>query len=203
MKGCRGFTLVELLVATAMMGLLAAAGYAALAAGTSSAAKTKRYGAMIAHGQAALEMMAADIRSAVAHDDMTLVALDAQYGGMDTDTIDFVAAKAPTLAAEDSEATGRCEVGYYIENDEDTEAEWLVRREDGSIDDDLLEGGAISLAGPYVVGLNIEFYDGVFWESGWDYEDFPEAVAIQIVVVDEDGIENPIRFSTTVPIMAR
>ncbi|MBN2308077.1 MAG: prepilin-type N-terminal cleavage/methylation domain-containing protein, partial [Candidatus Hydrogenedentes bacterium] len=52
MKRRRGFTLVELLVATTMLSLLAAAGYAALTAGTRAAAKAKRYNAMVAHGQA-------------------------------------------------------------------------------------------------------------------------------------------------------
>ena len=63
----RGFTLVELLVATTLLTLIAAGGFAALTAGTRSATKAKRYGAMIAHGQAALQTMAVDIRAAVEH----------------------------------------------------------------------------------------------------------------------------------------
>jgi len=196
--------LVELLVTTAMLALLAAAGFAALSTGTRAAGKADRYGAMIGHGQAALHAMARDLRAAVKHGEFCMTALDAQYDGLDSDTIDFVVARPPKLYPDEDGVTGRCEVGYYIENKRDTEAQWLVRREDGTIDEDPLEGGAISLAGPFVKELDLEFYDGVFWQPGWAYEDeFPKAVRIRIVVVDEDEIERPRTFSTTVPIMAQ
>jgi len=189
-------------VATSMLVILASAGFAVLTTGTRSAAKAKRYGAMVAHGQAALQIMARDLRAAVEHEEHRLVSLDTEYDGLPADTIDFVVPGMPKLDRYDPEASGRCEVGYYIENDPDTEAQWLLRREDGSPDEDLLGGGAASLAGPYVAGLDLEFYDGLFWQSGWDEEEFPQAVSIQIVVVDKDETENPKVFRTTVPIMA-
>ena len=203
MKRTTGFTLVELLVATGMLALLAAAGFAALSTGHRSAAKAKGYGAMIAHGQAALQTMAGDIRAAVAQGDTRLMALDAQYGGLDADTVDFIAVGFPRLERYEPEARGRCEVGYSIENDPDTEVQWLMRREDGTLDDDPLEGGAVSLAGPYVAELNLYFYDGLYWQSGWDdQEEFPDLVNIHIVVVDEHEIQRPMSFCTTVPILA-
>ena len=95
-------------------------------------------------------------------------------------------------------------MGYYIENDPDTEIQWLLRREDSTLDEDPLEGGAVALAGPYVAALDLEFYDGLYWQSGWDdTEQFPKVVDIQILVVDEYAIENPMVFRTTVPIMAQ
>jgi len=204
MRGRRGFTLVELLVATSMLAFLAAAGFAALTTGTRSAAKTRRHGAMVAHGQATLQAMATDIRAAIEHDGFQLISLDNEYDGRAADTIDFIAGDRVRLARGEPGVTGRCEIGYYIENDPETEIKWLLRREDGTLDDDPLEGGAVSLAGPFVSELNLEFYDGFSWESGWrEKPGFPEAVRIQIVVVDEDEIENPMLFNTTVPIMAQ
>ena len=204
MKTNRGFTLIEILVAATMLAFLAAAGLAALTTGVSSAAKARRYGAMMAHGQAALQVISSDIRTAVVHEKFHLVALDNTHDGLAADTIDFVAARRPRLVLDESESGGRCEVGYYIENDPDTEIQWLLRREDATLDDDPLEGGSILLAGPFVSELNMEFYDGLFWQSEWEnIEQFPEAVYIQIVVVDKDEIENPMQFRTTVPIMAR
>jgi type II secretion system protein J len=198
-----GFTLIEMLVATTMLVILSAAGFAALSAGTHAAAKAKRYNAMAARGQAALQMMADDIRAAVEYEKFTLVSLDVQTDGRDTDTIDFIVAKMPRLQQEDDVPVGRCEVGYSIANDPDSEHRWLLRREDGSVDDDPLEGGALTLAGPYVTELNLVFYDGLFWQSGWNEDELPVAVSIQLTVQDEDGQENPIVLSCTVPIMAR
>ena len=95
-------------------------------------------------------------------------------------------------------------MGYYIENDPDTEVRWLLRREDATPDDDLLGGGAVALAGPYVAAMDFEFYDGLFWQAGWENpQQFPKAVRIGILVVDENETENPIVFSTTVPIMGQ
>ncbi|MCD6287530.1 MAG: prepilin-type N-terminal cleavage/methylation domain-containing protein [Candidatus Hydrogenedentes bacterium] len=203
MNRTRGFTLIEILIATGMLSVLAAAGFAALSAGIRSSAKSRRYGAMIAHGQMALEMMTRDIRSAVQSGKFCMASLDNQYEGLDADTLDFVALGAPRMVHEEA-GGNRCEVGYYIENDPDTEFQWLLRREDNTLDNDALEGGTVMLAGPYVSELNLEFYDGQLWQSGWDnHKTFPVAVRIYITVVDKDGIENPIHFTTTVPILVR
>lgn len=204
MRRRRGFTLIELLVATTMLAIVAGAGLAALSTGTRSAATVRRYNAMIAHGQAALELMSSDIRAMVQHGDVGMTSLDAEYEGMDADTLDFIVAALPKLEHDEPGGTGRCEAGYYIENNPDTEHRWLLRREDASIDEDPLEGGAVSLAGPFVASVNFEFYDGLYWQSGWDNPGvFPKIISIQVYVVDEDEIEKPMAFATTVPIMAR
>jgi len=199
----RAFTLVELLVTTSMLSLLAAAGYVALAAGVQSSQKVRRVGAMAAHAQRALSVMAADIRTAVAHGDVRLTALDANYEGAAADTLDFIAPRAPVFT-DDPEAGGRCEIGYYIDNDPDTEARWLLRRRDDSLDDDPLEGGAVSLIGSCVSELDLSFFDGVEWAPGWeDQGQFPRAVRISIVVMDPDEAEKPLHFETTVSLPTR
>ncbi len=204
MRRRHGFTLIELLVATMMLAIVAGAGLAALSSGTRSAATVRRYNAMVAHGQAALEQMSCDIRAMVQHGEVGMTSLDTEYEGMDADTLDFIVAALPRLEHDEPGGTGRCEVGYYIENDPDTEHQWLLRREDASIDEDALEGGAVSLAGPFVASVNFQFYDGMYWQSGWESQEvFPKIVSIQVYVVDEDEIEQPMAFATTVPIMAR
>lgn len=203
MKDRRAFTLVEMLITTSMLALIVMAGFAVFSGGMRSAAKVRRYGAMLSHGQMALRAMAVDIRAAVAHGDFRLTSLDVQYEFRDCDTIDFIAAR-PNPDRKQPNEGGRSEIGYYIDNNPDTEAQWLLRREDKTLDDDPLEGGAVSLAGPFVSELNLEFYDGLLWKSDWDDQtSFPRVVRIQIIVKDEDEIEKPRLFSTTVPIMAQ
>lgn len=203
MQQRNGFTLIELIVATSMLAILAAASYTALATGTRAATKVKRYNNMIAHGQIALQTIASDLRAAIIHDKFVLTALDRQTEALPTDTIDFIAVGHPHLNYQEPTA-GRYEVGYYIENDPDTDFQWLVRREDATLDEDPLEGGAITLAGPYVTSLNLSFYDGIQWYSSWiQQEDLPKVVYVEILVVDKDEIENPIPFSTTIPIFTQ
>jgi len=203
MKARRAFTLVEMLVTSTMLALIAMAGFAVFSGAVRSAAKVGRYGAMLSHGQMALEAMVTDIRAAVAYGDYRLVSLDVEYQGRDCDTIDFIIAR-PNPERKEPDEGGRAEVGYYIDNNPDTEGQWLVRREDRTLDDDPLEGGRLSLAGPFVSELDFEFYDGLVWQSGWDDRTkFPRAVRIYIVVEDEDEVERPRLFCTTVPIMAQ
>lgn len=203
MSGRRGFTLVELLVTSSMLSVLAAAGYVVLTAGVQSSQKVRRVSAMAAHAQRALNAMAADVRTAVAHGDVRLTALDANYEGAAADTLDFIAPRGGRFT-DDPDAGSRCEIGYYIDNDPDTEAQWLLRRRDDSLDDDPLEGGAVNLIGPVVSELDLSFFDGLEWVSGWeDQEQFPRAVRITIVVMDPDEAERPLHFETTVSIPTR
>jgi len=65
-KHTHGFTLVEILVTTAMFSLLVTAALSVFSAGSRGAAKAKRYRDMVSRGQAAMETMSADIRAAVA-----------------------------------------------------------------------------------------------------------------------------------------
>jgi type II secretion system protein J len=200
---CSAFTLVEMLITASMLALIATAGFAVFSGGIRSAAKVKRYGEMLSNAQMALRAMSADIRAALAYGNFRLVSLDVQHEQRDCDTIDFIIIR-PNPQRKEPDEGGRAEVGYYIDNDPDTEAQWLLRREDRTLDDDPLEGGYLSLAGPFVSELNLEFYDGLAWQSGWDDRTkFPKAVRIQIVVQDEKEIEKPRVFSTTVPIMAQ
>ena len=199
----RAFTLVELLVTSSMLALLGSAGYVVFAAGIRSAQKARRLNAMVAHAEQAVTAMAVDIRAAVEHDGVRMTSLDSLYEGRDVDTLDFIAARTRRGEREPG-ATARCEIGYYIDNDPDTEARGLLRREDGTLDDDPLEGGAASLAGPYVSELDLEFFDGLDWVSGWeDPERFPSAIHIDIIVVDQYEMEPPLHFETTVLVPAQ
>ena len=203
MRKRTGFTLVELLVTTSMLTLFASAGYVVLSAGVRSAQKARGLNTMVAHAERALTAIARDIRAAVEHDEVRLTSLDAQFEGRDADTIDFIATRT-RRGEEEPGATGRCEAGYYIDNDPYTEAQWLLRREDSTIDEEPLEVGILSLAAPCVSELNLEFFDGLLWLSGWDDpQHFPRGVRIGVVVVDANEIEDPLCFETTVSVPAR
>jgi len=198
----RAFTLVELLVASSMMVVLALAGYAVFAAGARSAAKARRLSRMLAEGQRALAVMASDIRSAVQAGELYLTALDAYYEGHDTDTMDFIAPSGPLGWNEDG-AGGLAEVGYYIDNDQATEEKGLVRREDATLDDDPLSGGQVIEIGLSVSDLNLSFFDGTDWWPDWvDQTSLPRAVRIEILVEDPGGVEEPLYLHTTVALPA-
>jgi len=202
-KRAPGFTLVEILVTTAMFSMLVAAALSVFSAGTRSSAKARRFNEMVAHGQTALDAMAADIRAAVAQGSATVTALDAQYEGRDCNTIDLVIARTNPDRKEPDEG-GRAAVGYYINNDTSVGPVGLFRREDRKPGEDLLSGGQVAAIAPGVSELKLEFFDGMAWVSGWSNDQgFPKAVRISVVVLDETRIENPLSLTTTVSVMAQ
>ncbi|MFO8008151.1 MAG: prepilin-type N-terminal cleavage/methylation domain-containing protein [Candidatus Brocadiia bacterium] len=196
MKRRSGFTLVELLVASSMLAVLGLAGYSVFAASVRSGQKARRVGAMVANGQRALAGIVRDLRALVVHDGTGLTSLDATTEGRSTDTLDFIALR--TRGEPEPGTAGRCEVGYYIDVDPDTEAEWLVRREDAAPDDEPLSGGQATPAGPGVAELDLQFYDGTLWSDGWSENSLPRLVKVGIVVTDTEREEEPLYLETTV-----
>jgi type II secretion system protein J len=207
----RGFTLVEMLVTTTMLALIVGAGTAVFSAGTRSAAKAKRYDAIVAQGQRALQRICRDLRAAARQEGFSLTALDVQQEGHDCDTLDLIVAR-PNPERKLPDEGAWAEVGYSLaKNSTDGkrakaagEIRGLLRREDPTLDDDPLEGGTMHLVAPLVSDLNFEFYDGLSWKAGWDDATaLPRAVHIQVTAEDEEGIENPMLFSTTIWLMAQ
>jgi type II secretion system protein J len=203
MKSRRAFTLVELLVATGILAMLLAAGSAVFSAGVRAAEKTRRHGGMVAQGQRALRLIAADLAGATELEDFRLVSLDVQDGGHDCDTLDFILLRR-SVDRKGPDEGGRAEVGYSLPKGEQSVERGLLRREDRSCDEDPLEGGETWVVAPSVSDLDFEFFDGYSWAAGWqDRNSLPVAVRVSLVVTDEDGIEPPMLFSTTAPIMSR
>ena len=208
MDNRRGFTLIEMLVTASMLAIITAAGMAVFSAGTRSARKAARCGRMAQYGQMALNAISADIRAMATHEGTRLTALDVMTDGHDTDTIDFLVVRPIPRRMADEECS-LAEVGYSIGRETTPEDRWLLRREDRTLDDDPLEGGQVSLAGPQVAGLNFEFYDGLIWASEWKGTDeWPTAIRITVMVVDEEEGDEERRepamaFSTTARIMAQ
>lgn len=199
MDACRGFTLFELLIVASLLALLTAGGLAALSAGTRASEKAKRIDAMTGYAQVALESIAADLSAAVQRGEFCMVSLDAQREGRNTDTLDFLVAGLPKIDIMEGPYAGYCEIGYSIGNDTEDGARGLIRREDGAADNDPLEGGSMVAVEPYVTELNFEFYDGLEWVAGWtETKEFPAAIRIQIAVVDEDDLETPQQYSTSI-----
>ena len=197
------FTLVEMLVASTMLALITATGLAVFSSGLRSAAKARRVGRIVFHAQMALRAMAEDLRAAATGERCRMVSLDAADDVGDTDTLDFVVNRSGPARAGAGES-GRTEVGYSIGHMPDGEARCLLRRVDATLDDDPLDGGTRTIAGPHVSEMDLEFYDGTSWQPEWHgVAEMPKAIRVRLVLADEDRVERPRRFTTTVRVMAQ
>ena len=100
------------------------------------------------------------------------------------------------------------EVQYYLDMDDSTPEQWLLRRVDVTPDIDPFSGGMVALLGPKVLSLDFQFYDGSTWWTTWDSaEEIPVAVNITIgfftpkTPTDVPSPENVEMFTTIVPLM--
>jgi general secretion pathway protein J len=85
----------------------------------------------------------------------------------------------------DSRESELCEIGYYLEKDEETG--FLFRREDWNVDGTLEEGGRPLELAEGVDGLNFKYYDGNEWVDEWDSrikKGLPKAIEVELIMRD-------------------
>jgi len=187
---CTGFTLLELILAMAATSLLLGAAYAAFFSGLDSY-NTNAYKSEIrAVLSRSLIRILDDLKASQTGVDAfrfvvenNEIEIEGEAAGpIPNDRLLFTAANAK----ENWEAKPQSdlsEVEYYIDNDDETPARWLVRRTDSPPDSRPLEGGEIHLVGPRVIGMDVLLYNGTKWVEEWDSSTgLPLAVKVSLFV---------------------
>lgn len=193
------FTLLEMLVAMAILGVVMAVLYTSFRGGTSSWTAGDARSQRCQNARAVLEIMSRDLKQA-----FTMSGTNLQLQGTNNTWTDGATVRTAdsiyfTSASNYPNASGEydlCEVGYYLI----TTARSLYRLEDDSIDPDLTDGSGAEI-GLHVIGLDLRYHDGSSWSSNGTYTKsatLPKAVEITLTVEDEDQIETPRDFKTIV-----
>lgn len=198
------FTLVELLVVMAILGVLVSTLYTSFKGGTNSWKAGDARSQRGQNARAALEIMSRDLKAAFTRASSTVLQFQGNDGSW-TDTgvtpsviraadgVYFTAASNYPNASADYDLE---EVGYYLV----TAARALYRLEADTINSDLTDGAGTELA-PHVIGVDLRYNDGTSWSSNGNYtksSTLPKAVEITLSVEDEDQIETPRDYKTIV-----
>ncbi|MBI4617773.1 MAG: prepilin-type N-terminal cleavage/methylation domain-containing protein [Planctomycetes bacterium] len=199
------FTLLEILVAGALVALVAAAALSLLESSTTAKKRIEARAERRSVADGALSRIAADLSGAVA----TGTATDTGFLGNDeeedelaVDTLEFL-----TLAGRPDRSRGAPEsdfrrVKYYLDGDEETEDEGLVREELSLLTgisffgENLYEAEELASE---VVELDLQYYDGSAWQDEWDSnvnQGAPRAVRVSVGLSpeEEDSVEEPERW---------
>jgi prepilin-type N-terminal cleavage/methylation domain-containing protein len=216
----RGFTLVEMLVAVALLSIIVTVIYGAFHTMGRVIRRSERSKDAYQLARLIMSRMRQDLSCAhFPPNSKDFVFRGEDMGGYDTDAdaLTFVTA-GHVISRRDFPEGDMAEVSYYI--DEDNPG-LLVRREDVSPDDELETGGVLDILGKNVVGLNFTYLDGTeeparragrdevsvetaleeesAWKDEWDSAEtpyLPRAVKVDLSVLNERGqIED---FSTTI-----
>lgn len=196
-----GFTLVEVMIATAILALIVTILYGAFAGSIKSMAISSEGGDIYRRARIILNRMTQEISCAYLPPvkEETTEIPDIQYAfigedgaqeGLPQDTLSFTTAALPL----NGPSHGLKEVGYYLAPDPETEEPALLMREDTTPDDRIDEGGTSHLLAEGIWGIDFTYYDerGREWNR-WDSTStifagqIPQAVRISLFFKDEQG----------------
>ena len=201
-----GFTLIEILVAVAILSIILTIIYGAFATGTRSINICRGSSEIYQVARLSLDRIAEDISCAFLPKDIQLEDIsfgftgeDRETDSMPRDTLYFIST-AHLKFGQGLRDPGFCEIGYYTETDPETDKVVLFRREDDTVDDEIDNGGIILELAEGIQGLDFKYYDDEENElDEWHSEDtkrIPKMVKITLSLEDKD--KKILDFSTLV-----
>ena len=205
-ENSKGFTLAEILIAISIVSTILAILYGSFSSATRSITLCREKNEMYQVARLSLDRIAADISSAFPPRDLQLedmklefVGEDREVGGIPWDSLHFVSTSNLELT-HDAKSSGIHEIGYYMEEDPESDEPVLFRRQDDTLDDETDKGGVALELAEGVNGLNFTYYDDKGEETDeWfssETKTLPKMVRITLSFKDEEG--ETTHFSTQV-----
>ncbi len=160
-----GFTLIEVMISSALMALILVSAYLCLGAGFSAQKLIEPRAEIIQNGRVALALMSADLRAACPlskSDDF--LGMTRTVGNIEADNLDFATHNYTPRHAREGDF---CQESFYLDKDLETGQFSLWRRRNPTIALDALAGGSKEEIAKGVVGLKLEYFDGTDWYDSW------------------------------------
>ena len=159
------FTLIEVMISSALMALILVSAYMCLGAGFSAQKLIEPRVEIIQNGRVALALMSADLRAACPlskSDDF--LGMTRMVGDIEADNLDFATHNYTPRRVREGDF---CQESFYLDKDLETGQFSLWRRRNPTIAFDALSGGSKEEIAKGVVGLKLEYFDGLDWYNSW------------------------------------
>lgn len=167
--GTAAFTLVEVMISSALMALILTSAYLCLGAGFSAQKMVEPRAEIIQNARVALGLVAADLRAACPlskTDDF--IGMTRTVGDMEADNLDFGTHNYTPRHAREGDF---CQESLYLDKDPATDSFSLWRRRNPTLGLNALAGGAKEEIAQGVVGFKVEYFDGTDWYTTWGNSD--------------------------------
>ena len=215
------FTLIEVVISSALMALILVSAYLCLNAGLNSQKLIEPRAEIIQNARVAMALLTADLRGACPlPKEYQFLGTRRLLGEMDADNLDFATHNYTPRHPREGDF---CEESFYLDKDPETDQFSLWRRRNPAIAPDPLSGGIKEEIAKGIVGVRFEYFDGLDWYDTWgelkpakretsqkvqpNLSGMPEAVRITLLFdsnprskkVSETGervIEPPFAFQT-------
>jgi prepilin-type N-terminal cleavage/methylation domain-containing protein len=216
---CSGFTLIELVISSALMAMILVSGYVCLNSGFASQKLIESRSEVVQSARVAMALMSADLRCACPlAKDLQFLGVHRTLGDITADNLDF---GTHNYTPKHEHEGDFCETSYFVDVERESGKLSLWRRRDSTPDDEPLAGGTREEIARGVRGLRFEYYDGLDWYDDWgdpvrrkktetSWKDhpnlfgMPEAVRITLWLepasrsAKSDNPERPLMFQTVV-----
>lgn len=198
----KGLTLLEVLVSIAILGILMGAIYGTYTSSVEAIQVAREKGRVYQVSRIVFDRMTKDLESAfmgigAPSEKMRLgmIGKNQELDGKPADRIDFTTLNHLAVGAEGPQ-TDLCEVGYQVVEDSEKEGFKLFRRDDGTPDDELIDGGFSHEMADRVSGLDIVYQD----ENGEEFDNWnsaeaqhggglPSLITVKLSLMDDKGRE--------------
>jgi len=159
------FTLVEVMISSALIALILTSAYLCLGAGFSAQKLIEPRAEIIQNARVALALISADLRAACPlskTDD--LIGMTRTVDNIEADNLDFGTHNYTPRHAREGDF---CQESLYLDQDPGTGQFSLWRRRNPTLALDALAGGTREEIAQGVVGFHVEYFDGTDWYATW------------------------------------
>ena len=161
----RGFTLIELVISSALMAMVLVSTYACLNAGFSGQKIVEPRTDLIQSARVALSLMSADLRCACPlPQGAPFLGVRRLLGAVSADNLDFA---TQNYTPKNRGEGDFCEESFFVEKDLKSGRYTLWRRRNPVLAFDPLSGGSREELATGLAGLRLEYYDGFDWYDSW------------------------------------
>lgn len=160
-----GFTLIEVVIGSALMSLILVSGYLLFSASIESRRTMEPRLEIIQSARVVMAMISADLRAACSLDKkFAFLGMHRTIGEQIADNLDFATHNyTPQKAGEGD----YCQISYYLDQDAEGDGLTLWRRRNPTIAPDSLSGGSKELIASGLSGMRFEYFDGLEWFDDW------------------------------------
>lgn len=200
------FTLIEIMISTALMALILVSAYLCLGAGFSAQKMIEPRAEIIQNARVAVALLSADLRAACTlsrSDDF--LGMTRMIGDIEADNLDFGTHNYTPRRAREGDF---CQESIFLDKNPQTGQFSLWRRRHPNLGLDALSGGTTEELAQGVAGLKFEYFDGTDWYDSWGDVDpkktaqnnavpppnltgLPEAVRITLLMDSNPKNKNP------------
>ena len=200
-RQCRGFTLVEILLATIIGAMIAVAAFAVFRSVTGNRDTLEYHAKIMANGRYALNLVRDDLANFYRAEDLEMTRLrgikrDVEGKSADRLIIYVVSEQKVHKAAQEGDVY---EVEYGISEDTENGISFLARR-CGAVEDKSIgnSGGVMTRVARYIDELKFEYFDGQDWQRQWQQTDLPQRVRITLKLLDAESNHSSLEMSQEV-----